>query len=71
MDVFLLWHVNELPDGGEDAKLIGVYASIDDAERAKQRALTKPGFRDRPDGFEIARYALGEDCWSEGYVTLP
>lgn len=36
MDVFLLWHVHEMPDGEEDAKMIGVYASAEDAEHARQ-----------------------------------
>jgi hypothetical protein len=69
MDVFLLWHVHEMPDGEEDAKLIGVYASAEDAERAKQRVLPQPGFRDLPDGFQVRQYTVGKDHWTEGYVT--
>lgn len=70
MDVFLLWHVHELPDGEEDAKLIGVYATADDAERAKQRVSSQPGFRDSPKGFEISQYEVGRDHWTEGFVTV-
>ena len=43
MDVFILWHVNEMPDGEEDSKLIGVYAFAEDAEAARLRALPLPG----------------------------
>ena len=70
MDVYLLWHVHAMPDGEDDAKLIGVYATAQDAEQAKQRVLPQPGFRDLPDGFEICRYTVGEDQWTEGYVTV-
>jgi hypothetical protein len=70
MDVFLLWHVHEMPSGEEDAKLIGVYASVEEAERAKQRVSPQPGFRDLPDGFQVSRYTVGQDHWTEGFVTV-
>jgi|SRR5215469_9394065 len=69
MDVFLLWHVHEFPDGEEDAKLIGVYSSHDSAEEAQRRVATQPGFRDVPAGFCIDCYTVDEDNWREGYVT--
>ena len=70
MDVYLLWHTHEMLDGEEDAKLIGVYASAEDAEQAKQRMLPQPGFRELPDGFQVIRYEIGRDHWTEGYVTV-
>ena len=70
MDVFLLWHVHELPRGEEDEKLIGVYSSRETAEDAKRRALSHPGFRGRPEGFQIDRYEIDQDHWTEGYVTV-
>jgi hypothetical protein len=69
MDVFVLWHVHEFPDGEEDAKLIGIYSSWELADEAKQRALSQPGFREAPDGFCIDRYAVNQDHWTEGYIT--
>ena len=30
----------------------------------------KPGFRDHPDGFEIAEGTLDETCMTEGFVTV-
>ena len=69
MDMFILWHVHEFPGGEEDAKLIGVYASPTDAEAARLRVLPQPGFRDKPEGFQVCRYTVGEDNWPEGYVS--
>lgn len=70
MDVFLLWHVHEMRDGEDDAKLIGVYATADDAESARLRVLPQPGFRDLPEGFQVTQYSVGQDHWTEGYVTM-
>jgi len=70
MDVYVLDHTNLLPGGEEDVKLIGVYATQEDAERAKQRVVSQPGFRDSPDGFCISDYTLGEDNWTEGFITV-
>jgi hypothetical protein len=70
MNVFLLWHARPLADGEENAKLIGVYPSEAAAEAAQQRAVLLPGFCDWPDGFLVARYAVGEDNWESGFVTL-
>ncbi len=70
MDVFLLWHVHEPPVGEDDVKLIGVYSSQELAERAKERVLSQPGFRDAPKGFQIDRYQLDQDHWTEGYVVV-
>ena len=69
MDVFLSWHVHEMPDGEEDAKLIGVYATAEDAESARLRVLPQLGFRDSPEGFEVGRYVVGQDHWTEGYIS--
>jgi hypothetical protein len=70
VDVFLLWHVDEIPDGEEDAKLIGVYATAEDAEAARLRVLQQPCFRNLPEGFQVDRYTVDEDQSTEGYVTV-
>ena len=60
-----------LYDGtGPDAKLIGVYATAGGAESARLRVCGQPGFRDSPDGFEVCRYEVGRDYWTEGFVTV-
>jgi len=70
VDVFLLWHIHVLPGGEDNAKLIGVYATADDAEQAKQRVSSQPGFRDYPEGFDVSQYEIGRDHWTEGFVTV-
>jgi hypothetical protein len=67
--VFVLQHEHDIC-GREDAKLIGVYATNDDAENAIERLRTQPGFRNWPDGFSIGEYELGVDHWVEGFVTV-
>jgi len=69
MEVFMLWHIHEIPDGEDDAKLIGVYATAEDAEAAKLRVQAKPGFRDLPEGFLVSPYTVGQDHWTEGYIS--
>jgi len=68
--VFLLWHTHQLAEGDEDGKLTGVYRSLEDAESAKARLGSKPGFAECPEGFLIDPYELNKDHWVEGYVTL-
>ncbi|MCA9599083.1 MAG: hypothetical protein KC776_37490 [Myxococcales bacterium] len=69
--VFVLHHVAHVDSGAEDEKLIGVYSTRQHAEAAIQRLRSLPGFSDFPDGFVIDEYALDEDHWTEGFVTLP
>lgn len=66
--VFLLWHVHEFPESKEsDEKLIGVYRTEADAKAAVLRLADKSGFREVPTGFQISRYELNKDHWTEGY----
>jgi hypothetical protein len=67
--VWLLHHVHEFEDGHEDVKLIGVFATRDEAEAA-QRRVAGQGFRDLPEGFSIDEAALGQIGWLEGFVVL-
>lgn len=68
--VFLLFHTHDLGEGETDDKLIGVYASLADAQQAQARTAVLEGFRDAPEGFVIDPYEIGMDHWSEGYVTV-
>lgn len=69
--VFLMWHVYEMPDTGEDeTKFIGVYSSQASAEHAAARLRIQPGFNDYPDKFEIHEYTVDESDWREGFVTV-
>jgi len=68
--VFILWHMQEFPDGSDSNKLIGVYESRGDAEEAIVRVGSQPGFIDTPEDFLIDEYELGKDHWAEGFVTV-
>jgi homoserine kinase type II len=67
--VYLLWHVRPDDEYGDDAKLVGVYSSEASAQEAVERKKDFPGFADHPDGFEIARYEIDRDAWSEGFAS--
>jgi len=66
--VFVLWHSHEV-QGVDDEKLIGVYKTRADAEAARERLKDKPGFKDLPHGFEVHEYVLGQDGWTEGFIS--
>ena len=68
--VYILWHCHPIAENEHDEKLIGVYATENDARSARDRISTKAGFVDYPAEFEIVKYAVGEDHWTEGYVTV-
>ena len=69
MRVYLLWHTHQHEIGEDDEKLLGVYSSEARALERADQAKELPGFRDAPDGFEVARYELDRDEWMEGYFT--
>lgn len=68
--VFVVEHLHVLDDGEESVKLIGVYSTRENAESAVDRLKLQPGFRDAIEGFTIDPYALDEDNWAEGYITM-
>jgi hypothetical protein len=68
VSVFILWHPGE-SDPYEGPLLLGVYSTRQRAEARVAEAKGKPGFRDRPDDFEISEYRLDQDRWSEGFTT--
>jgi hypothetical protein len=64
--VYLLHHTIDRGDM-EDDKIIGIYSTQANAERAVERLKGKPGFR-LPNGrFTIGPYVLGMDYWSDGF----
>ena len=67
---FILWHSRTLPDGDEDAKLLGVYSTEERAKARSKEAAQLPGFRDHPEGFEISRYRLDSREWREGFSEV-
>lgn len=67
--VYLLWHTHALEGGESDEKLLGVYSTEEAANRRASAAMSLPGFRLSPDGFQVARYVVDRDEWTEGFVT--
>jgi hypothetical protein len=78
--VFVVQHLQTLPQGEDDVKMIGVYATREDAIEATKRLATQPGFSELPDivdyttenmqGFHVEEYEIGKDHWQEGYATV-
>jgi hypothetical protein len=77
-DVFLLWHIHG--HDCDDHEFIGVYSDRALAVEAVARLTPMPGFREQPDlledpepdegGFEITRYRVNADHWSEGHILV-
>jgi hypothetical protein len=79
--VFIVQHLHVHPDQRECVKLIGAYSTQDAAQAAIERLRLQPGFCDYPrlidpssdeeeSGFYIDEYELGQDHWTEGFVTM-
>ena len=58
-----------MPPSYPRARRLRVYATAEDAESARLRVRSRPGFSDSPEGFEVSRYTVGQDHWTEGYVS--
>lgn len=68
--VFVLFHVHELANGDEDEKLLGVYASRDQAvSRIEAVYRSLPGFCEEGGEFIVDEYRIGQDQWTEGFVS--
>jgi len=70
MTVYVLQHSHSVGEDRDEAKLIGVYSTREQAELAIGRLKKMPGFRDHPEGFNIDAYTLDQDSWQEGFVTI-
>ncbi len=68
-EVYTLQHCCEI-NGIDEIKFIGVYSSEQEAKNAIERLKIQPGFRDRPNDFDISKSILNRDGWSEGYKTV-
>ncbi len=71
--VFVLEHARYDDDNSdndiEDLKLIGVFATKQQAKAAIEQLKQQPGFKDYPKGFHIDAYPLGQINWSSGFVV--
>ena len=67
--VYVLHHVVREFEDDEDAKLIGIYSSEDEARKAVVRLADQPDFRGSADGFQFEPYESNKDHWTEGFVN--
>lgn len=65
--VYALYHEYEPRPWVDKIKLIGMYSTQAQAERALARVRDQPGFRDHQEGFEISEVRLDRDGWTEGF----
>lgn len=68
--IYVLSHLRPLPDGEEEERQIGVYSSKERAELREACLQDQPIFREAPDEFYVVQFEIGEDCWTDGYVTV-
>lgn len=66
--VYLVTHAYDRPDGGDEVKIMGVYASKHDAYLAVRRKRRRLGFRDYPSRFDVSKIEIDRDQWSEGFI---
>ncbi|WP_350562137.1 homoserine kinase [Psychrobacter sp. CAL346-MNA-CIBAN-0220] len=69
--VFVLEHARCRDDNRdnnvENFKLIGVFATEQQAQAAIKQLKGQPGFKDYPKGFHIDAYPLGQISWAAGF----
>lgn len=66
--VWILNHAYE-QNGHDEVKFIGVYASREQGEAVIAQLCEQPGFRERPEGFDLEEHKSGLVGWPEGFVT--
>jgi hypothetical protein len=69
-EVYVVQHLREDADGYDDVKFIGVYSTLEKAQEAIHRLQFLPGFSSTREGFDVQRYCVDEDHWTEGFVDL-
>lgn len=67
--VFLATHEYENAAGCECLKIIGVFATEEEARAAVNHVRDKEGFRDHPDGFAVGPVKLGSINWTAGFIS--
>lgn len=58
-------------EDGDDLKLLGVYSTEPRARERIENARGVPGFADEPNRFLIDKYAIDEDQWAGGFISVP
>jgi hypothetical protein len=68
--VWLLWRGDDIHDDTPEAKLLGAHSSEELAQARTARCVDVPGFAEHPEAFEVTRYDVDRDEWTEGYVVV-
>lgn len=68
--LYLLYHAYEFSDNNE-IKHLGIYSSLENAEKARQRYIRLAGFSEYPENcFCISGFTPDNDeCWKDGFVN--
>jgi hypothetical protein len=53
-----------------DWKFLGYFDDMKMLEKAKEKALTLPGFRDYPDGMSVRKCELNKIHWQDGFNSI-
>ncbi len=67
MHLYILQHIYELNVGEKEAKIIGIYTSIEKAEKAKLRMINLEGFSDYPENFELLKIEVDKSYHTNGF----
>jgi hypothetical protein len=67
--VWLLWFEKERENEEDIELLIGVYRTEADAKSAINHVKDQPGLKEYPEGFNVYEYTVGENSWTQGFVT--
>ncbi len=66
MKVFMLSHLRSDEDDS-DLKICGIFSSEEQAHIAINEYITKPGFKDYPNGFDVGPFIINKLYWDEGF----
>ncbi|HEY6876763.1 MAG TPA: hypothetical protein VI299_02045 [Polyangiales bacterium] len=67
--LYLLHHLNKRADSEEEKILVGVYASLEAAQRAVSELAARPELHERKNRFWLDTYQLDETNWTTAIET--
>ncbi len=69
--VYLLSYLRQVPDGHWTGEFIGVYSSLEEAEGAKKRVLSRPSYSESPYSFRVDGVILNADYDGSHFLDGP
>jgi hypothetical protein len=67
--LYLLHHLNKRADSDEEKILVGIYGSLDGAQRAATELTSRPELKDQTKRFWLDTYQLDETAWTTAIET--